>query len=389
VALNINNWKKAPPSDLQSTKLRQNGNKESLRNIRQATTTQVKQRVKAQQTKMKLKLKLSQTARQKVSIKTDQQTGLSTRRAQNVGLRQGATQLASKQKSQSQFLKTRDASRSLQKLGQKTASGRPAATKGAVVAKQQAPEVQTHRQPQQGTQVPLAAARPQAKTPARTKTTGRTVKPKGKDAGNKAAIDPKIAKQLKAAKQGVTPRGGDSAARASHAGTAAAKAQPGVKDGALKSKRKDSEKKERTTSLTQNKGKANSKSLGKLLEGGGFDTNVDVTAQETDWQPGASEAVGKDGGVTRSLMDDNPEAMTFTAAAQHEKNEHALWNRNQTFANKVIKPRLEQIADLNEKLGERLAEVALSEKVNGDPELKELFMSNKRSQTNPYGGMSA
>ncbi len=381
-----NNW--TGVSADQSRHLRRQGQQQARDQIRSATKRQVKASIK--QTKAALSLTKS-TNTNPLSAKQTLPARLqvlipSSRGKDRTDMRQAAAEAGSKH-----FVQSKQAAHKLGKL--QHSSAKPAHSQAndakAVVTKSHTGETQARAK---GQELPQTAVAGKQHSGEKTAPRAKAAVAKGAKRGAKGKVvkDNKLAKTVKP--EAKLPKGTEGARRASVAGTAAAvKGHKGIADGSTRTEKKDGEKKEKKSSLTTNAGKAHSKKLGKLLDGGGSEMSTDVTAKDTEWQVDDSDAIGTPDKQERaSLMDENAKAVTFNEPSQHD----AVWNRNVTFRNEVLKPnkRLEEIADLNSKLGERLAEVALSDKVvmsaAKDPQLKELLLSCMHRRTNAYGGLS-
>lgn len=353
--------------------LRHRGNETTRQRQKTANLRQVKKQIQVKTARFKL----AQGARKNVATHFRAQTQVMPR-AQNASARNAATGQSGKLASQQQqYQLTKAKAGTLAKLINKPLA---AATKQAVApnaksqpahtdGKQTVPQPQMVRVPDKGkkTQVPK-------KTRGRTKT---KVKIKVK-AEVKAK---KIAKQIK-------PNAKPSVKQTAHASTAAAASH--VKGHTGKKDETKLEKKGKESSLTENVGKKHASRLKKLNEGSGSaqtDVNVNVTAKGSEeWQPSESDALAAKETKSRYEFGKDEVVTAYNEPGPIDD------VRKQAMAlnHKVLQPKVENAARVNERVTEQLEKIALSKKIDtDDPELKALFSKCRISNTGPYGGMHA
>jgi len=375
VALQWNKSWKQIGQETEAQSLRHRGNETTRQRQQKANLRQVKKHLQVKTSRFKL----AEGARKNIATKFRAQTQVIPRRAQNTAGRNAATSQSGKLATQQlQYQVNKGKAGELAKLINKPLT---AATKQAVAensksqpthtdGKQTTPQPQMARVPDKGkkTKAPKKT-RGQSKTKAKIKTKGK-------------AKDQKIAKQVK---PGVKV---PNAKQTAHASTAVAASH--VKGHTGKKAETKVEKKGKESSLTVNEGKGKARGLRQISEGRGSaqtDVNVNVTAKGSEeWQPSESDALAAKETKSRYEFGKDELVTSYNEPGPIDD------VRKQALAlnHKVLQPKVENAARVNERVTEQLEKIALSKKIDtDDPELKELFSKCRISNTGPYGGMHA
>jgi hypothetical protein len=350
-------WMKTRSADLQSGKLRRARQEYVLK-----ARKQLKQATKAQHMQ-KMKLNLAKKTRVLTSLRKYQPADV-VRRSQDGGLSHKAANYGSQRIFQDQFRKAKDAARGLENLSNKP-QGKKTATKGAVLTK-----ATTHNRTN------LGLAEPKARAPFLKDDPARKVPPRplaARDTGKKGAPKKnlKLTARLKAGdilnlfktNKGAQAAKSKPQTKADQAAIAA-KGQPGVKDSG-KAKKKSDTKKRKIFDTEEGKAKARKRNLGKILDGQGIETGVDLAGGQTDSDN--SELTAIDTAKPRIDAEKLTEAKSgreaFCDATPAQEQVLAYFS---IWKTKVLKKRLAEISELNDELTQGLSTIALSERVQGE-----------------------
>jgi len=353
---------------------------QSLRHQRNETTRQRQQKANLRQVKNKLQIKtarfkLAEGARKYVSTKFRAQTQVIPRRSDAQARRTPTSNEGKLATQEHQYQVNKGKAGELSKLINKPLADvkQPAVPEGKAQtthteAKQTVPQPQMARVPDKG-----------KKTKTTKKTRGQT-KAKAKVKVKAEVKARKIAKQAK-------PNAKVTVKQASQAGVAAAATT--VKGHTGKKEETKLEKKSSKSSLTVNEGKGKARGLRQISEGRGSaqaDVNVNVGAKDSEWQPSESDAVAAKETKSRYEFGKDEVVTSYNEPGPIDE----VRKQAKALSHKVLQPKVENAARVNERVTEQLEKIALSEKIDtDDPELKELFSKCRISSGGPYGGMHA